>query len=94
MPIGCHLPCERRILRTAVNLERLVEFVIKDSQRDVTRVVGLGLHYNQGMVEGLAVLGHVLIVERLVPQANETLFHPLLTGGYGGVSLVCAGTYT
>ena len=42
--VGCHLPFERRVLRAAVNPERLVEFVVKHSQCNVACVVGLGLH--------------------------------------------------
>ena len=76
-PFGCHLPSERCIFRTTVNLERLIEFVIKHSQRHVARVVGPGLHSNQGTVEGLAVLSHVFIFKLLVPQADETLFQSI-----------------
>ena len=93
MPFGSHLPCERCILRTTINLERLVEYVIKHSQCYVARVVGFGLHCNQGVVEWLTVLGHVLIVELLVPQADETLLHLLLAGECGVVDLVCAGAH-
>ena len=86
MPFVCHLPCKRGILRTTVNLKRLVEFIVEHGQRDVARVVGFGLHCNQGMVEGLTVLGHVLIVELLVPQTDEALFALLLLAGdYRGI---------
>ena len=84
-PIICHVPCKRRILRTAVNLKRLVEFVVKHSQRHVARVIGFGLHCNQGTVEGFAVLSSVLIFELFVPQSDDLLFQLLLAGGYGGV---------
>ena len=57
-------------------------------------MVGFSFYSNQGTIEGFAVLGHVLIVELLIPQADETLFHLLLAGAYGVVSTVCAGNHT
>ena len=78
LSFGCHLPKERCILRTAVNLERLVEDVIKYRQGNVARMVGADLHGYQGTVEGLALLCHVLILKLLVPQSDETLFYLLL----------------
>ena len=83
---ACHLPCERCILWTTVNLERLVEHVVKHGQGHIARMVCLGLHHYHGAVEGFPLLRHVLIVELLMPQANQTLFHFLLAG-HSGIAL-------
>ena len=93
MSIGCHLPYKRCIVGTTVNLERLVEFVVKHSQRHIARVVGFGLYGNQGTIEGFAVLGHVFILESLVPQANKALLQPLLTGGRGNITIAARCQY-
>ena len=84
----CHMPEEGCILRSAIDLQRLVELVVEDGEGDVASVVFLGVHDEQGTVEGLAVLRSVLVGELLGPQAHEAFFHSLLGGACGGLVLV------